>query len=284
MSANPTSPLKEPLHEATGLTQRIIPCLDVSHGRTVKGIKFQGLRDIGCPVELALAYQAQGADELVFLDISASVEGRNTMVEVVENVARGLMIPFTVGGGVTTLSQVHTLLTKGADKVSFNTAAVQNPAILSEVAQEFGSQCCVLAIDAKQKESGEGWEVLTHGGKNRTGLDALEWAKQAVDSGAGEILLTSWDQDGTLSGFDLPLTRTISEAVRVPVIASGGGNGPQSFVDVFAHGKADAALAATIFHDHQWTVAALKSEILQLSQTILSNAPLSPEKGIHLRP
>jgi cyclase len=256
MNPMPTKPV--------GLTKRIIPCLDVAEGRTVKGIKFTGLRDIGDPVELALVYQAQGADELVFLDISASVEGRETMFDVVERVAAGLMIPFTVGGGISTLVQVKRLLSCGADKVSINTAAVNRPELITEVADEFGSQCCVLALDARRKESGDGWEVLIHGGRTRTGKDAQEWAEEAVQRGAGEILLTSWDQDGTLEGFDLPLNRAISENLSVPVIASGGGSGPQSFVDVFTEGKADAALAATIFHDNHWTVASLKQEILSL--------------------
>lgn len=256
-----------------GLAKRIIPCLDVANGRTVKGIQFTGLRDIGDPVALALEYQAQGADELVFLDISASVDGRETIFELVERVAAGLMIPFTVGGGISTLDHVRRLLIGGADKVSINTAAVKRPQLLKEIGDEFGAQCCVLAIDARFNEAGTAWEVLTQGGRTQTGINAVEWAQEAVSLGAGEILLTSWDKDGTLSGFDLLLTRTISEAVSVPVIASGGGSGPESFAAVFTEGKADAALAATIFHDGQWTVANLKAAIVEHQQG----------QGIHLR-
>jgi imidazole glycerol-phosphate synthase subunit HisF len=247
-----------------GLTKRIIPCLDVDHGRTVKGVQFSELRDIGDPVELARIYQNQGADELVFLDISASFEGRSTMVSVVSHVAAELMIPFTVGGGISTLEQVRVLLGEGADKVSVNTAAVSRPELMSEIAKSFGAQCCVLAIDAKRfPGQSNAWEVVTHGGRTRTGMNVVDWAKQAVELGAGEILLTSWDKDGTLSGFDCALTRAVSEAVSVPVIASGGGSGPESFQEVFTEGLADAALAATIFHDGQWTVKTLKQAILQ---------------------
>ena len=243
------------------LCKRIIPCLDVADGRTVKGVNFQGLRDIGDPVALACHYQEQGADELVFLDISASAEGRATMMDVVAEVAANLMIPFTVGGGISTLEQVQALLARGADKVSVNTAAVLRPELIREIAQECGSQCCVLAIDAKR--NGDIWEVLTHGGRRATGRDALQWAQEAVALGAGEILLTSWDRDGTLAGFDLPLTRAFADALPVPVIASGGASGPESFVAVFQDGHADAALAASIFHDHQWTVAALKAVLAE---------------------
>ena len=261
-----------------GLTKRIIPCLDVDHGRTVKGVQFTGLRDIGDPVDLAKIYQNQGADELVFLDISASFEGRSTMVSVVSQVAAELMIPFTVGGGISTLEQVRVLLGEGADKVSVNTSAVHRPELMSEIASSFGAQCCVLAIDAKRftqnaerytdnskrfPDNDNAWEVVTHGGRTRTGMNVVDWAKQAVELGAGEILLTSWDKDGTLSGFDCALTRAVSEAVSVPVIASGGGSGPESFQEVFTVGLADAALAATIFHDGQWTVKTLKQAILQ---------------------
>jgi cyclase len=283
-----------------GLTKRIIPCLDVDHGRTVKGIQFTGMRDIGDPVDLARIYQNQGADELVFLDISASFEGRSTMVSVVSKVAAELMIPFTVGGGISTIEQVRILLGEGADKVSVNTAAVSRPALMSEIAGSFGAQCCVLAIDAKRfsneakrfsnnaernsedvkrfsneaKRSPDqipdqihAWEVVTHGGRTRTGMNVVDWAKHAVELGAGEILLTSWDKDGTLSGFDCALTRAVSEAVSVPVIASGGGSGPDSFKQVFTEGLADAALAATIFHDGQWTVQSLKEAILHSDTT-----------------
>lgn len=241
------------------LCQRIIPCLDVSEGRTVKGIKFQNLRDIGDPVELGLAYEKQGADELMFLDISASHQGRATMLSVVERVAENLSIPFSVGGGVSTLEQVKKLLRCGADKISINTAAVERPELVHEIAQECGSQCCVVAIDARRK--GDSWEVLTHGGRRQAGLDALEWGRRLAELGAGEILLTSWDQDGTRSGFDLVLTQAFARALPIPIIASGGASGPSSFVDVFAQGEADAALAASIFHDGEWTVRALKEAI-----------------------
>ncbi len=249
------------------LCKRIIPCLDVDNGRTVKGIKFQNLRDVGDPVEQALAYQEQGADELVFLDISATNEGRRTMVEVVEKVADVLMIPFTVGGGVSTCEHAKQLLESGADKVSVNTAAVNRPQLVSEIAGGYGSQCCVLAVDAKQKRDGK-WEILTHGGRKQTGLEAFVWAKKAVSLGTGEILLTSWDRDGTLKGFDIRLTSLFSENLPVPVIASGGAGGPESFVDVFTKGKADAALAASIFHDSKWTVKNLKKELKREGITV----------------
>ncbi|MBK8189664.1 MAG: imidazole glycerol phosphate synthase subunit HisF [Vampirovibrionales bacterium] len=261
------------------LCKRIIPCLDVADGRTVKGVQFQNLRDIGDPVELALIYQDQGADELLFLDISASHEGRETMFHVVEAVARRLMIPFTVGGGVTTLAQAKRLLASGADKVSINTGALRNPSLIRDIAEECGSQCCVLAIDARRKQPAIAgaaaprppvppppvWEALTHGGRSVGHPDAFVWAREAVNLGAGEILLTSWDQDGTLAGFDLALTRQFAENLPIPVIASGGGGGPASFVDVFCAGGADAALAASIFHDNQWTVDSLKREIVRLN-------------------
>lgn len=242
-----------------GFCQRIIPCLDVANGRTVKGVKFANLRDVGDPVELAERYQEQGADELMLLDISATVEGRATMLDVIQRVAERLMIPFSVGGGINQVEQVLRLLEAGADKVSINTAAVQRPELIREIAQMCGSQCCILAIDARR--NGAEWEVLTHGGRTGTGQNALQWAEEAVQLGAGEILLTSWDQDGTRSGFDIELTRAFAEALLVPVIASGGASGPESFIEVFTAGKADAALAASIFHDGQWTVNALKQEI-----------------------
>ena len=240
------------------LCKRIIPCLDVDNGRTVKGVNFQNLRDVGDPVELATMYQDQGADELVFLDISATIEGRQTMLEVVKRVAEVLMIPFTVGGGVSSLEQATALLKAGADKVTTNSAAVNRPGLVREIAQEHGSQCCVLAIDAKKSKSHNGWDVMTHGGRENTGIDALVWALLAVELGAGEILLTSWDRDGTLDGFDLPLTKEFAQQLPIPVIASGGAGGPDSFVEIFGDGSADAALAASIFHDGTWTVDALK--------------------------
>lgn len=252
---------------ANGLCKRIIPCLDVANGRTVKGVKFSNLRDMGDPVELAANYQKQGADELMFLDISASHEERKTVFDLVARVAEVLSIPFTVGGGITELSDVQKLLASGADKVSVNTAAVARPELVSEIAKACGSQCCVLAIDARRSSNGKShngeptWEVLIRGGRVSTGMDAFTWAKQAVKNGAGEILLTSWDRDGTLDGFDLELVKVFAEGLSVPVIASGGAQGPSSFVDVFELGSADAALAATIFHDGSWTVDALKKEI-----------------------
>lgn len=246
---------------ASGLCKRVIPCLDVdSNGRTVKGVQFQGLRDVGDPVELAKAYQEQGADELLFLDISASHEGRNTMLDVVEQVADVLMIPFTVGGGIASMDQVRALLQRGADKVSINSSAVRTPGLINAIAEECGSQCCVLAIDARSRKGTPGeWEVLVKGGREETGLEAFAWAKEAVERGAGEILLTSWDKDGTRDGFDLPLTARLAQGLSVPVIASGGAGGPQCFEDVFKQADADAALAASIFHDGQWTVDGLKS-------------------------
>jgi len=257
------------------LCRRIIPCLDVDNGRTVKGVKFQGLRDVGDPVELANAYQAQGADELMFLDISASHQGKETMLEVVDQVARDLMIPFSVGGGIRTIEDVHRTLRAGADKVSVNTAAVNRPELIREIAESCGSQCCVLAIDAQRR--GDQWVVLTHGGRKDTGLNALEWARRGVEMGAGEILLTSWDQDGTLDGFDLNLTGTFARALSVPVIASGGAGGPHSFVEVFQKAHADAALAATIFHDGTYTVNSLKEAILKEA-----DVPLRQERGTSL--
>lgn len=257
-----------PAQSPGGLCRRIIPCLDVdSGGRTVKGVRFQGLRDIGDPLELALRYQEDGADELLFLDISASHEGRRTLLDVVSRVGAALMIPFTVGGGVGSLDEAKELLGRGADKVAVNTRAVANPQLIEDIATECGSQCCVLAIDARRAPGGAGiiegprYEVLTHGGRRSAGKGALEWAREAVGRGAGEILLTSWDQDGTEAGFDLMLTRLLSEALPVPVIASGGAAGPRSFIEVFQFGRADAALAASIFHDGKWTPRALKQEL-----------------------
>ena len=247
---------------ASGLCKRIIPCLDVAHGRTVKGVKFTGLRDAGDPVALALAYEEQGADEIVFLDIRASHEGRSTTLHLVEQVAAKLSIPFTVGGGISTLDDVLALLRAGADKVSVNTAAVTRPELIAEIALNCGSQCCVLAIDARRKPAIGEWEVLTHGGRRTTDLDAFAWAQKGVELGAGEILLTSWDQDGTQSGFDLELCRTFAQ-LPVPIIASGGAKDAESFIDVFTDGKADAALAATIFHDGIYSVRELKTRIDQ---------------------
>jgi imidazole glycerol-phosphate synthase subunit HisF len=241
------------------LTKRIIPCLDVKDGRVVKGIQFLGLRDAGDPVELARVYDAQGADELVFLDISASHEGRKTMVEVVKDVASELAIPFTVGGGINTLDDMRRILRAGADKVSLNTAAVQNPELISEGANFFGSQCIVVAIDAKYEEDWGTWRVYTHGGRVATDWKVIDWAKEVVHRGAGEILLTSMDSDGEKNGFNILLTKAISEAVSVPVIASGGAGNAQHFKEAFLEGKADAALAASIFHYKETSVEEVKA-------------------------
>lgn len=239
------------------LVKRIIPCLDVKDGRTVKGVNFVGLRDAGDPVELAAKYSNEGADELVFLDISATNEGRKTFASLVSDIARTINIPFTVGGGISAVEDIGRLLDAGADKVSINTAAVRTPQLIAEAAKNFGSQCIVLAIDAKR--DGEGWRVFLNGGRVATGLDAIEWARRAVDLGAGEILLTSMDADGTKSGFEVGLTRAVSEGVQVPVIASGGAGGAEDFAEVFVRGQADAALAASIFHYGEVGIRDLKS-------------------------
>lgn len=228
------------------LSKRIVPCLDVKDGRVVKGINFVDLRDAGDPAELAAAYDAQGADEIVFLDITASVEGRGTIIEVVRKTAEKVFIPLTVGGGINDTVRIRELLKAGADKTSLNSSAVARPELISEGAEAFGSQCIVVAIDAVKR--GESWEVYTHGGRTPTGMDAIEWAMRAEKLGAGEILLTSMDADGTKDGFDLELTRLVSESVNIPVIASGGAGTKQHFLDVLTAGKADAALAASVFH------------------------------------
>ncbi|MDD2942001.1 MAG: imidazole glycerol phosphate synthase subunit HisF [bacterium] len=239
------------------LTSRIIPCLDTRDGRVVKGVRFQNLRDAGNPAERARFYEDQGADELVMLDVSATDEGRATAVETVRSIRAELSIPLTVGGGVRSLKNAWALLQAGADKVGINTAAVDNPALLGEIAEEFGRQCTVIAIDAARRLDGDGWEVVTRAGKYRTGLDALEWAKTATEAGAGEILLTSWDRDGTRSGYDLELLSATAAVVRTPIIASGGAATPQHLVEAIQAG-ADAVLAASIFHDNEHTVASVK--------------------------
>jgi imidazole glycerol-phosphate synthase subunit HisF len=239
------------------LTTRIIPCFDVDNGRVVKGISFVELRDAGDPVELAKLYDAEGADELVFLDITASSDNRTTTYDMVSRTADEVFIPFTVGGGVRSDLDVRVLLELGADKVSLNSAAVADPTLIATCSQRFGAQCIVVAIDAKSVGKGR-WEVYTHGGRKPTGLDAVAWAKQAVELGAGELLLTSMDTDGHKDGYDLPLTRTISEAVEVPVIASGGCGTPQHMVDAVVEGKADAVLAASIFHFGEYSIADTK--------------------------
>ena len=238
------------------LAKRIIPCLDVKEGRVVKGVNFVNLIDAGDPVENAKVYDEQGADELVFLDITASYEKRNIMIDVVKRTAEQVFMPLTVGGGVRNIEDIRNLLNAGADKVSINTAAVKNPKIVEEGARIFGSQCIVVAIDAKRK--GNSWEVYTHGGRTPTGIDAVKWAKEVSDLGAGEILLTSMDRDGTKSGYDIELTRTISEAVPIPVIASGGAGKKEHFYEGFVEGKADAVLAASVFHFREISIPELK--------------------------
>ncbi len=240
------------------LTKRIIPCLDVNRGRVVKGVNFVNLRDAGDPVEIGAAYDKAGADELVFLDITASSDARNTVADMVRRVAETVFIPFTVGGGIRTVDDFRQILRAGADKVSVNTAAILNPGLIHEAAEKFGSQCVVLAIDAKRREDGSGWNVYRNGGRIDMGIDAVEWAMKACDLGAGEILLTSMDCDGTKAGYDLELTRTIAEHVSVPVIASGGAGTCGDFYDALTEGKADAALAASLFHYKELEISEVK--------------------------
>ena len=243
------------------LAKRIIPCLDVDNGRVVKGVKFVDIRDAGDPVEVARRYDREGADEITFLDITATHDDRDTIVHVVEQVASEVFIPLTVGGGIRTLDDIRCMLNAGADKVGINSAAVFNPEFVRDAAQKFGSQCIVVAIDAKKvSQEGEAnrWEIFTHGGRKPTGIDAIEWAKKMVDYGAGEILLTSMDRDGTREGFDLALTRAISEAVTVPVIASGGVGNLDHLADGVIEGKADAVLAASIFHFAEYSIEQAK--------------------------
>jgi len=246
------------------LAKRIIPCLDVDNGRVVKGVKFVDIRDAGDPVEIARRYDREGADEITFLDITATHDNRDTIVHVVEQVAGEVFIPLTVGGGIRTLDDIRRMLNAGADKVGINSAAVSNPEFVREAAERFGSQCIVVAIDAKKtSQAGEAsrWEIFTHGGRKPTGIDAIAWAKKMVDYGAGEILLTSMDRDGTREGFDLPLTRAISEAVTVPVIASGGVGNLDHLADGIIDGKADAVLAASIFHFAEYTIEQAKQHM-----------------------
>ena len=242
------------------LTKRIIPCLDVLKGRVVKGTSFTNLKDAGDPVELAAFYNKEGADELVFLDIGATPEARNTMVEVVEKVSEQVFIPFTVGGGLRNIGDMRKMLQAGADKITINTQAVLKPDLVREGADKFGSQCIVVAIDARRAGEGDAmrWEVLTHGGRRPTGIDAVEWACNAVDLGAGELLVTSWDADGRQKGYDIKLTRAMSEAVSVPVIASGGAGTLEHIYDVLINGKADAVLAASIFHYQTYSIKQVK--------------------------
>lgn len=239
--------------------KRIIPCLDLKNGRVVKGTNFVGLRDAGDPVEAAIEYNRQCADELVLLDITASSDARDIMVELVERVANSIFIPFTVGGGIRTVEDFTRILRAGADKVSVNSSALQNPALISQAAYKFGSQCVVVAMDAKRREEGQGWSLYLNGGRVDTGKDVLEWAKEVEQLGAGEILLTSMDCDGVKNGYDLDLTRAVSEAVSIPVIASGGAGTMDHFYDAFTQGKADAVLAASLFHFKEITIPQLKT-------------------------
>ncbi len=272
------------------LTKRIIPCLDVDDGRVVKGTSFVNLRDAGDPVELAAAYNREGADELVFLDITASSDSRETMVEVVQGVSEQVFIPLTVGGGIRSVDDVRRMLRAGADKVSINTAAVNDQSLVSRGADQFGNQCIVVAIDAKSVAPGtvpetndrdglgldgdSGWEVYTHGGRTPTGLDAVKWARRVVELGAGEILLTSMDADGQLAGYDLDLTRTLSQAVEVPVIASGGAGNLDHLCQAFTQGRADAVLAASIFHFGTYSIAQAKEYLSQ------QGIPMRPVAGV----
>jgi cyclase len=250
------------------LTKRIIPCLDVKEGRVVKGIKFLDLRDAGDPAEVAACYDKEGADEIVFLDITASHEGRETMIDVVRRTAENVFMPLTVGGGITSLEMIERLLKAGADKVSINTAAVKNPEFVRESARRFGTQCIVVAIDAKQKAPG--WQVYTHGGRNPIDKDAVEWAKEITVLGAGEILLTSMDCDGTKDGYDIALTKAVSSAVSIPVIASGGAGTLEHLYKALTEGQADAALAASIFHFREYTIEQVRQFLMQ--------------KGVQVRP
>ncbi len=239
-------------------TKRIIPCLDVKNGRVVKGINFVNLVDAGDPVQVGMAYDKAGADELVFLDITASSDQRNIVVDMVRRVAENIFIPFTVGGGIRTVDDFKAILREGADKISVNSAAIDNPYLISEAADKFGSQCVVLAIDAKRREDGSGWNIYKHGGRIDCGIDAVEWAMKAAGLGVGEILLTSMDCDGTKAGYDIELTRTISENVNVPVIASGGAGTKEHFYEALTEGKAEAALAASLFHYNELEISEVK--------------------------
>lgn len=247
------------------MTVRVIPCLDVKNGRVVKGTNFVGLKDAGDPVELGAYYDREGADELVFLDITATQEHRGTVIEMVEKVAKAVSIPFTVGGGISTVEDIRKLLLAGADKVSINTAAVENPDLIREAAERFGSQCLVLAVDVKKRDSagGRSWEVYTHGGHTSTGIDVLDWVKKGESLGAGEILLTSMDTDGTKDGYDYDLLRAVSESVRIPVIASGGAGKLEHLRDAVLKGKASAVLAASIFHYKTYTIKEVKEFLAQ---------------------
>lgn len=249
-------------------TKRIIPCLDVHNGRVVKGVNFVNLVDAGDPVAIAKAYDEAGADELVFLDITASSDARNTVVDMVREVAKNVFIPFTVGGGIRTVEDFRTLLREGADKISVNSAAISRPELVREAAEKFGSQCVVVAIDAKKRADGSGWNIYKNGGRVDMGIDAIEWAKKVEELGAGEILLTSMDCDGTKAGYDLELTRTISESVSIPVIASGGAGKLEHFYDAFTEGKADAALVASLFHFKELEVKEVKEYLRERNVSV----------------
>ena len=244
-------------------TKRIIPCMDVKDGRVVKGVNFTGLKDAGDPVEIAAAYDAAGADEVVFLDITASADARATVVDMVRAVAERVFIPFTVGGGIRSVDDFKALLREGADKISVNSAAIERPALIREAAEKFGSQCVVVAIDAKRRQDGSGWNIYKNGGRVDMGIDAVEWAVQADRLGAGEILLTSMDCDGTKEGYDLALTQTIARSVSIPVIASGGAGSKEHFYEAFAQGEADAALAASLFHYKELEIMELKNYLAE---------------------
>lgn len=250
------------------LAKRIIPCLDVKDGRVVKGINFINLRDAGDPVEQAQIYDREGADELVFLDITASHEGRGLMLDIARRVAESVFIPFTVGGGIGSLEDIHAIISTGADKVSINTAAVRTPALITEGAQAFGSQAIVIAIDARKRLDDDGWEITTHGGRQRTGMDAVAWAKECQERGAGEILLTSMDTDGTKTGFDIELTRAITDVVSIPVIASGGAGALEHFAEAITEAKASAALAASLFHFQELSIQEVKDYLAQQKITV----------------
>lgn len=255
------------------LAKRIIPCLDVTAGRVVKGVNFVNLRDAGDPVELADRYNQQGADELVFLDITASSDARDTMVDVVARTARQVFIPLTVGGGIRSVADARKILHAGADKVSVNTSAIQRPELIRELSEEFGSQAVVLAIDARKRRDSDGWTIYVRGGRDDTGIDCIEWAQRGEGFGAGEILLTSMDRDGVQDGFDCALTASVSEATNIPVIASGGAGKPEDFAKVLTAGKADAALAASIFHYGTYTVADLKTFLTEAGVPVRPPAP-----------
>lgn len=249
-------------------TKRIIPCLDVHNGRVVKGVNFVNLRDAGDPVEIAAAYDKAGADEVVFLDITASSDARNTVVDMVRKVAEKVFIPFTVGGGIRTVEDFKVLLREGADKISINSSAINRPELISEAADKFGSQCVVVAIDARKRENGSGWNIYKNGGRVDVGIDAVEWAAKVCELGAGEILLTSMDCDGTKAGYDIALTKAVAEAVNVPVIASGGAGTMEHFYDALTEGKADAALAASLFHYKELEIKEVKKYLAERNVSV----------------